>query len=154
VASDRRESEAYTRLKTEGVPYIYDAVIAGDVPGKLQECGADRNGLHRLVHFRVVLGQLGRPITTFTSTWQLVKALSCAFKGTHSVPFCHLPHVFFIAAAHHQAVKKARILHRDISVGYIIIDKATGDGYLIDWEMAKSVDDEASRTHERTVGLS
>ncbi|EIW76702.1 hypothetical protein CONPUDRAFT_76310 [Coniophora puteana RWD-64-598 SS2] len=132
VASDRRESDVYAKLKTEGVPYIYDAVIAGDVPGKLQECGADRNGLHRLVHFRVVPSRLGRPITTFASTWQLVKALSCAFK------------------AHHQAFKKARSLHRDVSVGNILIDTSTGDGYLIDWHIAKSIDDEAPRTHERT----
>ncbi|EIW76703.1 hypothetical protein CONPUDRAFT_130045 [Coniophora puteana RWD-64-598 SS2] len=135
VASYGRESDTYAKLKKEGVPYIPDVVTAGDIPGILQECGAGEESFRHLVHFRLVLKQVGRPIMSFTSTWELVNAISCAFK------------------AHHQAVKKARILHRDISVGNIIIDKATGDGYLIDWEMAKSIDDEAPRTHERTGTL-
>jgi hypothetical protein len=48
-------------------------------------------------------------------------------------------------------VTKAGILHRDISIGNILI-LPDGTGILIDWELSKSMDDKVARTHERTVG--
>lgn len=41
--------------------------------------------------------------------------------------------------AHEEAYKKARIVHRDISAGNIMIDK-NGDGLLIDWDLSRSLD--------------
>ena len=55
--------------------------------------------------------------------------------------------------AHKEAYEKAKILHRDISCGNILIDK-NGRGLLIDWDMCKRLDNEhanKTRQSERTV---
>jgi len=45
---------------------------------------------------------------------------------------------------------KAKILHRDISAGNILI---VGDGgILIDWELCRRIGSEAARSYEKTVG--
>jgi RIO-like serine/threonine protein kinase len=43
-------------------------------------------------------------------------------------------------AAHKEALEKAGILHRDISVGNILIT-VDGRGLLIDWDLCKRVKD-------------
>lgn len=55
--------------------------------------------------------------------------------------------------AHTEAVDNARILHRDISIGNVIISDR--GGLLIDWDLSKDVDDLAniSRQPYRTVSL-
>lgn len=54
--------------------------------------------------------------------------------------------------AHKQAYEDAGILHRDISPGNIIID-SSGNGWLIDWDMAKpkSLSTSLPRRATRTV---
>jgi len=56
--------------------------------------------------------------------------------------------------AHKEAYENARILHRDVSVGNILITDE-GRGLLIDWDMCKHVRDlpEAARQSERTVSF-
>jgi serine/threonine protein kinase len=55
--------------------------------------------------------------------------------------------------AHTAAYNKARILHRDVSAGNILItDK--GNGILIDWDLSKKVKEDRdlkARRHSRTV---
>ena len=60
-----------------------------------------------------------------------------------------------MGTAHKEAFEKAGILHRDISVGNILITP-DGRGLLIDWELCKRVKDLANgaRLSERTVRLS
>src|SRR5687768_4475453 len=60
---------------------------------------------------------------------------------------------FPLPVAHTDAFEKAKILHRDISVGNIII--TDGGGLLIDWDLAKDVKDlqKISRQPFRTVSL-
>jgi RIO-like serine/threonine protein kinase len=60
-----------------------------------------------------------------------------------------------IYTAHKLAWEKAGILHRDISVGNILITK-DGHGLLIDWDLCKHQENlrEAARRDERTVILS
>jgi serine/threonine protein kinase len=55
--------------------------------------------------------------------------------------------------AHTEAFEKAKILHRDISVGNVIISDR--GGLLIDWDLAKDVEDleKISRQPFRTVRL-
>ena len=57
-----------------------------------------------------------------------------------------------INSAHKEAYEKAHILHRDISVGNIMIT-SEGRGLLIDWDMCKRVTDlpTVARQSERTV---
>ena len=54
--------------------------------------------------------------------------------------------------AHTAAYERARILHRDISAGNILITDS-GSGMLIDWDLSKEIkdDDETPRQHSRTV---
>jgi len=56
--------------------------------------------------------------------------------------------------AHDAAYYDANILHRDISVGNIMISEG-GGGFLIDWDMCVRVEEGAksSRRVERTVGI-
>jgi hypothetical protein len=53
--------------------------------------------------------------------------------------------------AHQYACEKASILHRDISIGNIII--CSGQGFLIDWELSCKLSDEEARILERTVRI-
>ena len=48
--------------------------------------------------------------------------------------------------AHDDALNKAGVLHRDISVGNILI--ADGRGILIDWDLSKHVNKEPSKCDE------
>lgn len=61
------------------------------------------------------------------------------------------PHLSFLA--HTEAIENAKILHRDISVGNIIISDR--GGLLIDWDLAKDIDnlEKISRQPFRTVSL-
>ena len=41
------------------------------------------------------------------------------------------------SSGHHEAWKKAGVLHCDISVGNIMIKPRTREGFLIDWDLAR-----------------
>ena len=62
------------------------------------------------------------------------------------------PHLSF-SLAHTEAIENAKILHRDISVGNIIISDR--GGLLIDWDLAKDIDnlENISRQPFRIVSL-
>ena len=51
------------------------------------------------------------------------------------------------------AYEKAKILHRDVSSGNILISENGEEGFLIDWDFSKEIDQtsEAPRQPERTV---
>jgi serine/threonine protein kinase len=55
--------------------------------------------------------------------------------------------------AHSHAFNKAKILHRDISAGNIILTDE-GKGLLIDWELAKMMGKGGRRRPDRTVNRS
>jgi len=78
-------------------------------------------------HYRVVLREIGRDLLSFDSTTELVTAMRDA------------------VAAHRHAFYDARILHRDISAGNILITTSKR-GLLIDWDLSKSTDAESSVT--------
>jgi serine/threonine-protein kinase RIO1 len=54
-----------------------------------------------------------------------------------------------ILPAHQHACKDANILHRDISIGNIIVYQ--GEGLLIDWELSCDLSNDQARVLERTV---
>ena len=59
--------------------------------------------------------------------------------------------------AHSHAFERAQILHRDISAGNILVtknDDGSPKGLLIDWELAKKMNEHGSRRPERTVSHS
>lgn len=64
---------------------------------------------------------------------------------------------FFVA--HKEAYEKARLIHRDISAGNILLvrslESGNWEGMLNDWELAKSISetDDTARQPDRTVCL-
>ncbi|KAI0267779.1 hypothetical protein BC834DRAFT_822120, partial [Gloeopeniophorella convolvens] len=73
------------------------------------------------VHYRLVLNTVGKPLNHFKSTRQLCEAIRDAI------------------VAHSVAYKEAKILHRDVSVGNILITDSGGKGILIDWDLSKKL---------------
>ncbi|VDC04369.1 unnamed protein product, partial [Peniophora sp. CBMAI 1063] len=140
------EAATYRRLNGHHVPYLPGFYFGGDVPeesaaphassgspatpvhsscserflkdreARLLRSPGINNGLHAHVHHRLLFKKIGRPLKSFGSTLQLCTSL---MHGLQS---------------HGAAYEIARILHRDISGGNILIDK-NGDGMLIDWDM-------------------
>ncbi|KAI0333009.1 hypothetical protein GY45DRAFT_1272980 [Cubamyces sp. BRFM 1775] len=93
-------------------------------------------------HYRIVVKEVGRPIYEFSNGKQLIKVLSD----------CVL--------AHKEAYKKAKVIHRDVSVGNMImipVDKSPQGtpiyrGLLTDWELSKDINeyDQEPRHPDRT----
>ncbi|KAL1939428.1 hypothetical protein VTO73DRAFT_9984 [Trametes versicolor] len=78
------------------------------------------------VHYRLVLGTVGYALKSFKGTDELLHATYDAFQAMRD------------------ALQKDSRLHRDISVGNILLVKERGSemrrGYLIDWEASSRVD--------------
>ncbi|KAI0656408.1 hypothetical protein C8Q70DRAFT_1056640 [Cubamyces menziesii] len=81
---------------------------------------------HERSHVRMVIDDIGRPLTEFTSTREMVMAMRDAIKG------------------HQQAMERAGVLHRDISVGNILIVDDTMEraytGFLHDFDCSFMAD--------------
>ncbi|KIJ04883.1 hypothetical protein PAXINDRAFT_103981 [Paxillus involutus ATCC 200175] len=135
------EHEIYAMLHDANTPNIPQLVCGGDVGGPGSE-----TDIHELagapwlcvklkvtpfVHYRLVLDVVGRPLTSFKCTKELVRGILGAMT------------------AHWFAYNIVKVLHRDISPGNIILTK-DGEGLLIDWELAKKVDENVARRRERT----
>ena len=100
-------------------------------------------------HYRSLNSIVGRALTTFGCTKQLVAVVLDAVRGTFTVTASNHT-LTYEQKAHWHAFRCAHVLHRDISVGNIIVTEE-GKGLLIDWEMAKMMDDVGSRRPDRTV---
>ncbi|EIW53530.1 uncharacterized protein TRAVEDRAFT_87285, partial [Trametes versicolor FP-101664 SS1] len=78
------------------------------------------------IHYRLVLGTVGYPLRQFKGTHELLHATYDVFQAMRDVS------------------SKASRLHRDISIGNIILVKEPGRdtrrGYLIDWETSSKFD--------------
>ncbi|KAF9231547.1 hypothetical protein BU15DRAFT_55980, partial [Melanogaster broomeanus] len=135
------EHEIYEMLNSKGIPNIPTSVCGGDVEGP-----GSKTDTHTLVdtpwlcvelkvtpfiHYRLVLDVVGRPLTSFRCTKELVGGVLDAMK------------------AHWSAYEVLQLLHRDISPGNIILTE-DGRGLLIDWELAKTVGEIGNRRRERT----
>ncbi|KAJ7269839.1 hypothetical protein C8J57DRAFT_322116 [Mycena rebaudengoi] len=86
---------------------------------------AELRGGHRLQdreHDRSLLNDVGFPLSEYTSTKQLVQALRDAIAG-------------------HEIALKAGVLHRDISVGNVLICGDTSEkghhGFVLDWDYSE-----------------
>jgi len=76
-----------------------------------------------------------------------------ALQGTSNDYFCSRLLTPLFLLAHTEAFENARILHRDISVGNVIISDR--GGLSIDWDLSKDIEDleKISRQPFRTVSL-
>ncbi|ESK91050.1 other 1 protein kinase, partial [Moniliophthora roreri MCA 2997] len=142
-----KEGDIYAKLHQAGVSHIPHVVAHGDAtPGtswqstislsrpSLVTTDEDSEYLRPFTHYFIVFREVGRPLVKFSTTWELVNSMKDA------------------VAAHQEAYTKARILHRDISAGNILISEDGKEGYLIDWDFSKEVTDdiETPRQPERT----
>ncbi|KAF8554515.1 hypothetical protein OG21DRAFT_1394048, partial [Imleria badia] len=135
----KAEHEIYAILHEHGTPNIPEHVAGGDVDGGRTQaqdlvdapwlCVKPRISPYQ--HYRLVHRIVGRPLFKFECTKQLVTA------------------VFDALQAHSHAFTSAKILHRDISAGNIILTD-DGSGLLIDWELAKLMNEAGSRRPDRT----
>ncbi|KAH8913522.1 hypothetical protein BT69DRAFT_1254946 [Atractiella rhizophila] len=130
-----KEGTIYGLLHERKVKNIPTVLVDQDVETQnpLQEA-TGANGA-RMKHYRIVLNEVGEPLSNFKSSWELVKVLFDAFT------------------AHQQAVQYANLLHRDVSVGNILLlrtEDGEARGMLIDWEFAKDNDKVTARLPERT----
>ncbi|KAK0435364.1 hypothetical protein EV421DRAFT_1835740 [Armillaria borealis] len=134
-----KESDIYHLLAQHNVPHVAKMETGGDVPNMVtitqQHARAlpnqlPENRLPTLRAHRIFLKTIGRDLTTFCSVKGLVTCIADAMK------------------AHQVAFDRACILHRDISVGNIMI---TPDhrGFLIDWDHCVVLTD---RSAEKRVG--
>ncbi|RDB30034.1 hypothetical protein Hypma_013868 [Hypsizygus marmoreus] len=136
-----KEGDIYKELHKHGVPHISEITCAGDVRRTTRDSVdnhrtrthlyadskyIDRRkswavieGLRPHSHYRIVLKTIGRSLTAFASSEQLVTAARDALEA--------------LVAAY----EKAKIMHRDISIGNILI--VGESGLLIDWDLAKRV---------------
>lgn len=100
-----------------------------------------------------MLETLRNPLNTFKSTQQPCRVIQDAVVG--KCCFVVGSHLLRVWTAHSAVYDHARILHRDISAGNIMINK-DGSGLLINWDLSKKVLDEINeptqpRQHSRTV---
>ncbi|KAJ3734711.1 hypothetical protein DFJ43DRAFT_1061268 [Lentinula guzmanii] len=144
VVGYHREGEVYTRLHEHSVENIPNILAEGDVQaGESGSCGVfdsdwtipTDSTIRQHRHYRLVLGVVGEPITEFRSTWELTKCMLDAIK------------------AHRDASLNAKVEHRDVSPGNILIVRSQdgiATGNLIDWELSKYCEEEGNRVYERT----
>ena len=105
------------------------------------------------VHHRVVQSELYLPLEMFRDSKHLTKIMYDIAKGA----FLRIPSPFlsfskltsFIAIEH---VHGVGIFHRDLSIGNIMID-VNGNGRLIDFDLARFMDETGARQTMRTVSL-
>ncbi|KAJ7745752.1 hypothetical protein B0H16DRAFT_1558096 [Mycena metata] len=135
------EGDVYARLKEHEVQNVPSVIVAKDVDGPYHHCGlsiawsrSNAQAVRDHQHYRLVLDVVGRPLIQFESTHQLVKCMLDALQ------------------AHSDAWTKARVEHRDVSVGNIIliVNKGITRGLLIDWEFSRYESDGGARAYERT----
>lgn len=84
------EHEVYKVLREREVPNILDVVASGDVGGHFQCCG-ETETLRTLVHYRLVLNEVGKALVDFGSTHEYVTAVRDALICL-SLPFIRFAH--------------------------------------------------------------
>ncbi|KAI0311656.1 hypothetical protein OF83DRAFT_1177366 [Amylostereum chailletii] len=135
INSPEHEEEAaiIRKLQAAGVPHIGDVFAASDVlqDGKSSDTTTDLYATRTWAHpnqattprryYRLVSAKLGRSLTTFSRSKELVQAIVDALEA-------------------HQYAEEAGYCHHDISVRNILITE-DGRGLLIDWDSAMKVVD-------------
>ncbi|OSD00245.1 hypothetical protein PYCCODRAFT_1371632 [Trametes coccinea BRFM310] len=134
------EGDILSYLNGKGVANIPTALYHGDVEDhrtisqdfcKCAKAGSLRCRMKAHRHYRLVVKEVGLPLQEFPCGRILVWAI-----------------LFLIClAAHQDAYEKAKVMHRDISVGNILIlppnaenKQSTYRGLLADWELSKPLD--------------
>ncbi|KAI0033443.1 hypothetical protein K488DRAFT_7496, partial [Vararia minispora EC-137] len=129
--ADRGDESVVQRTMTLEVAREYPELYWSHVSDKEKEKCGDAIPLESQVHHRLVFKKIGVDLSEFRSTRELCQAVRDA--------------VYVLG----EAVKKADILHRDVSGGNILIDK-DGRGFLGDFEFSVRLSVEGARRFGRT----
>ena len=105
--------------------------------------------IRKFRHYRLALQDVGGDLRDFSSVEQLAKVIRDATIGKPMISKQRMDYLTSNNLAHDDAFYDAGVLHRDISVGNIIILQ-NGTGLLVDWDLCK-VMDPASENEERAV---
>ncbi|GBE83554.1 predicted protein [Sparassis crispa] len=102
-------------------------------------CRSDRQILVRSrVHYRLILTTVGLPLQDIRGTEELLHATYDVYESIID------------------ARVKAKVFHRDISIGNVLLFKEPGEdirhGYLIDWELSSHIRDDGLSESDWTVG--
>ncbi|TFK92770.1 hypothetical protein K466DRAFT_195010 [Polyporus arcularius HHB13444] len=140
------EHEVYERLEREGVTHgVVTCLGHEDVPNP--DGSRQLTRIHQLispsrparVHYRLLIRQVCRPLTDFADFEELTNIICEAL------------------IAHRDAWKKARVLHRDVSVSNIMIyEEGRGSyvvryGMLCDWDLCKYQEQMSANQRPRTI---
>ncbi|KAK7457224.1 hypothetical protein VKT23_010526 [Stygiomarasmius scandens] len=143
-AAIKPEGKIYARLAAKRVRNVLTCLVAGDVNPSCQDhqtrtqMYSPDEDFRSHIHYRLVFKEVCEGnITKFKDTKELIAFLRDALTS------------------HYDASTKCSLLHRDVSIGNILVyhDKDTGKrcGLLSDWEMSKDLNDLAiARQTERT----
>lgn len=138
------EHETYETLHANGIQNIPQCFGGGDVGVKdtnhrtQTKSWASRYQikltLREFQHYRLSLQHMDRTLEDFTDVHEMVTAVRDASE------------------AHRQAVVRAKVLHRDVSVGNIMITLKDDEmkGFLIDWDLCLDLTKEGAAQSERT----
>ena len=103
---------------------------------------------HNRIHRRVVTSTPGKPLNEASTCLAIVTAFIGAITGKY---FWYQRRGYPVDFLGHQSLLKAGILHRDISIGNILLTETEDDGFLIDLDLAIKVKDhEPSGAPSRT----
>ncbi|KAF9259838.1 hypothetical protein L218DRAFT_933262 [Marasmius fiardii PR-910] len=125
-----------TTVSDRKVPHIPTVIASGDVEGAHQKTtmkdlwGVKEGKQRQYQHYYLVLKEVGKALDQFEDQLEWISATADAIE------------------AHQKACEIHQILHRDISVGNILIYE--GRGLLIDWEFSKCMTIKHARQTERT----
>ncbi|KAG2739839.1 hypothetical protein P692DRAFT_201657401, partial [Suillus brevipes Sb2] len=122
------EGETYRLLMSHKVRNIATCLAYHDLSSAAWARSNTATTPHILHH--LALNIVGNKLTKFQSSRQLVQSVRDAL------------------IAHKDAYELAKVLHRDLSVGNVIIYK--GVGILIDWDLAKLITIQGPRQKNRT----
>ncbi|KAK7433817.1 hypothetical protein VKT23_020533 [Stygiomarasmius scandens] len=115
------EGEVYAILKANGVRHVPTCLRAGGVDSSSVTQRTLTPSKRTHIHYRLVLKEVCRGnITQFNDTKELIRVLCDGL------------------IAHRDALRKCKLLHRDISAGNLLIT-TNGRGLLGDWELCKFV---------------
>ena len=160
-----KEGETYRLMEEAQVKNIAPCSASGDVgnqrtlthlyENKLWACKA-KKPLVPHCHYRLVLDIIGESLTEFSSSSEMLRCVVDALEGKWQSCNASAGLLISITIAHEEAYMKAGVLHRDISIGNIII--VGGRGILIDWDLSKRMKEDSSecdkvRQPTRTVSL-
>ncbi|KAL6306978.1 hypothetical protein BKA93DRAFT_713797, partial [Sparassis latifolia] len=143
--TDQCEGDVLEELHKAGVRHIPQVRCHGDVPEKTDRyrmaewlCRSDRQILVRSrVHYRLILTTVGLPLQDIRGTEELLHATYDVYESIID------------------ARVKAKVFHRDISIGNVLLFKEPGEdirhGYLIDWELSSHIRDDGLSESDWTV---